>query len=271
MTIGTLVSLGAEIGKSFGELREMGLGYCQVCGWNDAMYTDEMAETVLAAAKENEIKITTYWCGWPGPAVWDFYEGPATLGLVPEAYRFRRLEALLAGSDFAKKINVRQMATHAGFIPENPSTNEYAGVLAALRVVVKRCADNSQSFLFETGQETPVTLLRVIEDLGGENVGINLDPANLLMYGKANPVDALDVFGKYVRDVHAKDGEYPVGGRFLGEEKPLGSGRVNFPAFIKKLKTIGYDGPITIEREISGEKQRQDILKAISTLKELIG
>ncbi|MCL2707661.1 MAG: sugar phosphate isomerase/epimerase [Defluviitaleaceae bacterium] len=190
---------------------------------------------------------------------------------MPEAYRFRRLEALLAGSDFAKKINVRQMATHAGFIPENPSTNEYAGVLAALRVVVKRCADNSQSFLFETGQETPVTLLRVIEDLGGENVGINLDPANLLMYGKANPVDALDVFGKYVRDVHAKDGEYPVGGRFLGEEKPLGSGRVNFPAFIKKLKTIGYDGPITIEREISGEKQRQDILKAISTLKELIG
>jgi sugar phosphate isomerase/epimerase len=157
-----------------------------------------------------------------------------------------------------------------GFIPENPNDPAYLGVTAALRDVLACCRKNGQKLLFETGQETPVTLLRLMEDLGKQDLGINLDPANLLLYGKANPIDALDVFGKYVLDVHAKDGEYPVDGRNLGEEKPLGKGRVNFPRFIARLKELGYDGPITIEREISGEQQRKDILEAIEFLKGLI-
>jgi sugar phosphate isomerase/epimerase len=178
--------------------------------------------------------------------------------------------ALKRGSDFAVKIGVDQVATHAGFIPENPYDPNYAGVIAALRDVAAHCRRNNQRFLFETGQETPVTLRRVIEDIGIDGVGINLDPANLLLYGKANPVDALDVFGEFVMDVHAKDGEYPVSGRSLGEEKALGQGRVNFPALIAKLKKLGYDGPLTIEREISGERQKKDILAAAELLKSLI-
>jgi len=110
----------------------------------------------------------------------------------------------------------------------------------------------------------------VIEDLGGEHLGINLDPANLLMYGKANPVDALDVFGQYVMGVHAKDGEYPTNGRELGVEKPLGEGRVGFPELIAKLKALGYTGALTIEREISGPKQVEDIKRAIEVLSGLI-
>jgi sugar phosphate isomerase/epimerase len=136
--------------------------------------------------------------------------------------------------------------------------------------VLAHVRQNGQKFLFETGQETPVTLRRLMEDLGNRDVGINLDPANLILYGKANPVDALDVFGSYVLDVHAKDGVYPVNGRQLGEEKPLGQGKVNFPRLIARLKELGYDGAITIEREISGEEQRKDIINAIKILKELI-
>ena len=90
------------------------------------------------------------------------------------------------------------------------------------------------------------------------------------MYGKANPVDALTVFGKYVRDVHAKDGNYPTNGRCLGPETPLGEGSVNFPAFVAKLKEVGYDGTLIIEREIHGDKQIQDILAAKKLLEELI-
>ena len=92
----------------------------------------------------------------------------------------------------------------------------------------------------------------------------------MILYGKANPIDALDVFGEYVRDVHAKDGCYPTNGRELGAEKPLGEGKVNFPRFIARLKEIGYDGPLTIEREISGEQQKKDILLAKKMLEELI-
>ncbi len=91
------------------------------------------------------------------------------------------------------------------------------------------------------------------------------------MYGKANPIDALDVVGRYVRGVHAKDGEYPTDGYSLGREMPMGQGRVGFPAFVAKLKEIGYDGALTIEREISGPQQKNDVLTANGMLLDLIG
>ena len=139
---------------------------------------------------------------------------------------------------------------------------------------VEKCKENGQNFLFETGQETPVTLKRAIQDIekavGKGNVGINLDPANLIMYGKANPVDALEVFGEYVMGIHGKDGKYPTDVHHLGDEVPLGQGKVNYPAFIAKLKEIGYQGDITIEREISGEEQKKDIRMAKELLDKLI-
>lgn len=139
----------------------------------------------------------------------------------------------------------------------------------------ERCKKNGQVFLFETGQETPVTLKRALQDIekdvGEGCVGVNLDPANLLMYGKANPVDALEVFGEYVRGVHGKDGKYPTDGHFLGEEVPIGQGKVNYPVFVERLKEVGYDGDITIEREISGVEQKKDILAGKEYLEQLIG
>ena len=115
-----------------------------------------------------------------------------------------------------------------------------------------------------------MSLRGAIADMGAGNVGIKLEPANLLMYGKANPVDALDVFGEYVMGIHGKDGCYPTNGRDLGAEMPLGQGRVNYPLFIRRLREIGYDGDITIEREIEGEEQKKDILDAKKLLEELI-
>ncbi len=99
---------------------------------------------------------------------------------------------------------------------------------------------------------------------------VNLDTANLLMYGSGNPVDPLDVIGIYVVQVHGKDGMYPDNGAKLGKEMPLGQGRVNYPLFIEKLKAIGFDGYIIIEREITGEQQRKDIIAAKKILESLI-
>lgn len=201
---------------------------------------------------------------------WDFIDGYHTIGLVPVGPRARRVQNLKDGSDFAKKLGVKYVVTHAGFIPENQKTDEYVAVVAALKEVAEHCKKNGQYFLFETGQETPVTLRRTIEKIGTGNVGVNLDPANLLLYGKGNPCDAMDVFGDYVMGVHAKDGEYPTDGDCLGTEKRIGDGRVNFPLLIKKLKEHGYDGAITIEREIDGEEQARDVLYAKKFLEELI-
>jgi len=270
MKIGVLVNLDNNVEAEIKKVRDLGLYSCQLSCWNMNMYTDEIAARVNKATKEYGVTVSTVWGGWQGPGVWDFYDGPVTLGLVPVDFRYARIKDVMAASDFAKKIGVVNVATHVGFLPENPNTEEYHSLVCALRYLAQYIKNNGQYFLFETGQETPVTLRRTIEDIGTDNLGINLDPANLILYGKANPVDALDVFGKYVRDVHGKDGCYPTDGRNLGEEMPLGEGKVNFPAFVAKLKEIGYDGPITIEREISGDKQIEDIKNAKALLEKLI-
>jgi len=271
MRVGTLVELSENIDEKFAELRSMGMECCQLLSWNENDFTEDMAKRVNNAVEMYQVDITAFWCGWPGPKTWDFYEGQRTLGLVPVEYRNERLKTLMHGSDFARKMNIRDFVTHVGYLPENPYDDNYNEIITALKTLVERCKDNEQNFLFETGQETPITLRRAIEDIGYDNIGINLDPANLIMYGKGNPIDALEVFGEYVLGIHGKDGIYPTNGRHLGDEVPLGRGKVDFPLLIQRLKEIGYAGDITIEREISGEAQRNDIIAAKELLEKLIG
>lgn len=273
MKLGVIVIFkqGVDIKEEFKKLRHNGFETCQLICWDHTMFTDENAEKVVEASKEYGIEITALWAGWQQPAVWNFYQGQLTLGIVPETYRFARTERILEGADFAKKINVRDVITHAGFIPENPYDPNYAGVISSLKYICQKLKSQDQYFLFETGQETPITLLRAIEDIGLDNVGINLDPANLLLYGKANPVDSVKIFGKYIRGVHAKDGEYPTNGKFLGQEKPIGHGSVNFPALLAELKSIGYDNALTIENEIfEDENHSRTVLESKKLLEDII-
>ena len=270
MKIGVQAFLGADIKDRFKKVKELGFDNCQLTNWNKKLHTDEMAALVNEAKEEYGIEITAYWCGWSGPSAWNFTEGPTTLGIVPPEYRAMRVEELKLGADFAKKIGVTDVITHAGFLPECPTDPTYPEILEALRELCEYMNAQGQYFLFETGQETPTTLLRFIEAIGTGNVGINLDSANLILYGKANPVDALDVFGKYVRGIHAKDGFYPTNGMQLGNEVKVGEGKVNFPVFVNKLKEVGYDGALTIEREISGDQQIKDIIETKSYLEKLI-
>ncbi|HUJ22388.1 MAG TPA: sugar phosphate isomerase/epimerase family protein, partial [Bryobacteraceae bacterium] len=155
-------------------------------------------------------------------------------------------------------------------IPEDPNYPLYREAVEAIRDVASYCMKNGQQFRCETGQETPITLLRAIRDVGLDNVGVNFDVANLILYGKADPVEAVDVLGPYVQGVHAKDGLYPTDPKKLGEEVPIGTGKVNFPVVIAKLKKFGYQNPLTIEREISGPKQTADILASKAYLEKLI-
>jgi len=271
LQLGVLVSLREQPEASIAHVKEFDLSTCQVSSWNPELYTPEVARRLRDAASEAGVSISTFWAGVPGRRVWDFVEGPSTIGLVPNDNRPARVDALERGSDFAREVGgIPSITTHVGFLPVNPADPDYLATVAALCEVAMHCQTNGQEFWFETGQETPVTLLRTIEDIGGDNLGINLDPANLLMYGMANPIDALDVFGRYVRGLHAKDGDYPSNGRALGPEKPLGDGRVDFPRLIPKLKQLGFQGAVTIEREISGPRQAEDIRRAIALLRPLL-
>ena len=270
--IGAMVGYNTDVDilEKFRKNQELGINSCQICIWNvDIFKSDEHAEKIKAAIAETGINVSSLWAGWTGPCEWNFTAGPDTIGLVPVAYRFTRLNELKSASDFAEKIGVNQVVTHVGFIPENPSATEFNGTVAALRNLCGYMKKKGQYFLFETGQETPITLLRTIEAIGTGNLGVNLDTANPILYGKANPVDALDVFGKYVMDTHIKDGFYPTNGMYLGHEARAGDGKANIPEVVRKLIVeYGYEGPFTIEREISGEQQTADIIHAKKLLED---
>lgn len=206
----------------------------------------------------------------PPPLIWDFLHGPSTIGLVPRATRRARIDALKQTSDFATLLNVHQLQTHCGFLPEDPADPLYDEAVLAIREVAQHCAGNDQLFLMETGQETPTTMSRAIQDVDQPNLGVGLDTANLILYGKANPVDAVDILGPHVRSIHAKDGRWPTDPMKLGEEVLIGTGLVDFDKVFTKLHRLDYQGAVTIEREISGPQQLADVAKEKSYLDRVL-
>lgn len=272
MKIGTCVHLKeiSEMEKIFATMQKQGFDNCQLICWELSRYTRETAQAILELTKTYGVEISAVWCGWSGPAEWNFYEGPLTLGLVPSAYREQRVRDLCRGSDFARMLGVDRVVSHMGFIPEDPNDAQFKPFCEAVKKVADHAKENGQYLMFETGQETPVTMLRCFETAGCDNLRVNLDTANVILYGKANPADALDVFGKWVAGVHMKDGLYPTNGHDLGHEVRIGDGKCDFGKVLRKLKALGYDEPLTIEREIGGEQQNVDILYARDYLQKIL-
>jgi L-ribulose-5-phosphate 3-epimerase len=267
LRLGIIVGLSPDPEAAIRRVHELGFPTCQV----SPRETDTATAARLRKALDQfGVEATSAVAGGPGPEIYDFYRGPQTIGLVPAQYRAARIARIKEVSEFAKKAGIVGVQTHCGFIPEDPNNPVYMETVEAIRTVAQYCKNNGQSFRCETGQETPITLLRAIRDVGVDNLGVNLDVANLILYGKADPVAAVDVLGPYVQGVHAKDGLYPTDPRKLGEEVPIGQGKVNFPVVIAKLQKFGYHNPLTIEREIQGEKQTADILASKTYLEKLL-
>jgi L-ribulose-5-phosphate 3-epimerase len=188
---------------------------------------------------------------------------------VPLENREARIERLKQGTDFCKAAGIPAVHAHFGFIPEDPKDILYLEFIKTMKPLGEYALKQGIDIYFETGQETPVTLLRAITDIGTGNLFVNYDTANLVMYGKANPLDGLKVIGKYVKALHAKDGTYPVNPNELGKEVPIPGGEVNFPAVISYLKKLGFDGSITIECELAG-RNNDYILKTKEYLEKII-
>lgn len=198
-----------------------------------------------------------------------------------------RIEKTKAIIDLAQEFGVPVITTHIGVIPSDKSRPRYKVMLDALTECGKYAAERGITLAIETGPETAKTLLAFLEDTEG-GVGVNLDPANFVMVTGQDPVEAVELLGKYIVHTHAKDGVmlratdpeiiyncFAQGGiealnvadYFL--ETPLGEGDVDFPAYIAALRKVGYDGYLTIERE-TGEDPVFDICLAQSVLKKII-
>lgn len=273
LPLGVMTNLRDDPFEALRKVKEMGFPTCQLANPPDKYVYGEdakkLTEEVKKAIKETGIKISSVFIAFKG-AKWNLTEGPVTIGLIPEETRNVRVVHACAISNWAKEIGVKVVTSHMGFIPKDASEQKYKGFIEIMKAFVDFCASNGQVFAFETGQETPVVLRRTIDDIGAKNIGVNLDPANLLLYGMGTPMEGVKAFGEFIVNTHCKDGKMPEAsdGR-LGPEMPLGQGDVNFEELIPALYKIGFRGPLTIEREISGEKQIKDILAAKKFLENI--
>jgi L-ribulose-5-phosphate 3-epimerase len=268
LRLGLIIGVDKDPDAAMAKVKDLGLPTCQA--FVDNVDTSMVARLRQALDKHG-IEATSLVVGGPGKEVWDFYNGPLTIGIVPPETRAARVAHIKKASDFAKQCGIPAVQTHCGFIPENPNVPIYKETIAAMRDIVGYCKANGQNFRYETGQETPITLVRAMQDIGFDNQGVNFDLANLILYGKANPVDAIELLGPYVQGIHAKDGLWPTNPKELGKEVPIGKGKVDFPRIIARLKELDYRGAVTIEREISGPQQVEDVRAAKAYLESLIG
>lgn len=260
MGLGLVIAPSGDPEEYLRRVRDLGFSNCFLSlDKYIGSFTPALAKQYRDLLRKYELTATTVEVVGPGTLVWNFLQGPSTIGLVPPKTRAARIDALRQVSDFAKQLGVAQVQTHCGFIPEDPADPLYPGTVEAIRAVAQHCQDNEQDFLMETGQETPTTMSRMIRDVAVPNLGVGLDTANLILYGKGNPVEAIDILGRRILSVHAKDGRRPTNPTQLGQEVLIGKGQVNFRQVFTKLHRIGYAGAISIERETSGPQQIEDI------------
>ena len=260
MELGLLIAPAHGPEETIRRVHELGFANCflSLDGYL-GKFTPVLAKQMRGLLDRYGVTATTVEVVGPKPLEWNFLKGPSTIGLVPRSTRAARIDALKQVSDFAKLLGVGQVQTHCGFIPEDPADPLYAEAVIAIRAVAKHCEGNGQDFLMETGQETPTTMSRMLRDVAQPNLGVGLDTANLILYGKANPVDAVDILGPHVKSIHAKDGRWPTDPSNLGEEVLIGKGLVDFHQVFTKLHRLKYAGVVTIERETSGPQQVEDV------------
>lgn len=250
-----------KIGVSSGQLGLAGHHALDAAAWKKALAGEDFQLATVFAAYDGE----------------DYADIPTverTVGFVPRETRAKRLARTLELSDFAAELGAPGIACHIGFVPEDPTAPDYIAVRQMVQQVCDHAARNKQYFALETGQEPAHVLLSFFKDAGRPNLRINFDPANMILYGTGDPIDALGVLAPHVVTVHAKDGDWPPKGvaGALGAERPLGQGAVGMERFVAKLKAVGYTGPLCVEREVENLDTRlADMKMGVALLRGLIG
>jgi sugar phosphate isomerase/epimerase len=261
---------GRDPAQTIAELTRLGIrsGQLGLPGDLDLICAPQWRDAIAAAG----FRVFTVFAAYTGESYADIPTVQRTVGFVPPATREERERRTVAVSDFAATIGAPGIATHIGFVPESANDPDYLAVRDMVRRVCDHAARHNQTFALETGQEPARVLLAFLNDVARPNLGINFDPANMILYGTGDPIEALGILGPRVLSVHCKDGDWPEPGvpGALGHERALGAGSVGIPRFLAKLREIGYAGPLSIEREASDPVRRmKDIESAIALLAEL--
>ena len=254
------------------EIKSLGVRCGQLGLPGSLELTDTVARDWKQALEDEDFALVTVFAAYNGEDYADIPTVERTVGFIPRETRSERVERTKEMSDFAAKLGAPSIACHIGFVPEDESDADYISVRDAVRGICDHAAKHNQTFALETGQEPAAVLLRFFKDVDRPNLRINFDPANMILYGTGDPIEALRLLAPHVVSVHCKDGDWPpkdVPGA-LGTERPLGSGSVGMERFVQTLKDIGFKGSLNIEREAENQQERiRDIREAVSLLRRL--
>jgi L-ribulose-5-phosphate 3-epimerase len=192
-----------------------------------------------------------------------------TGGLVPDATWDENWRNIQAIADLAKRLGLRLVTFHAGFLPHEESDPDFVKLLARIRTVADLFAAKGIDLGFETGQETADTLRAFLQKLARQNVGVNFDPANMILYDKGNPIDALKVLSPWLKQCHIKDANRTKVPGTWGDEVVVGTGQVDWTVFFRVLIGNQFKGDLAIERE-AGTQRTQDIIAAKKLVASII-
>lgn len=184
-----------------------------------------------------------------------------TGGIAPDSTWEQNRKNIAATATLASQMGLELVTFHAGFLPHDESDPAFAKLLARLVEVADLFNQVRITLGLETGQETAPVLVQLLQKLGRNNVGVNFDPANMILYDKGNPIEALRTLGPWIRQVHIKDAVRTKVPGTWGQEVPAGSGQVDWPAFFASLKALHFAGNFVIERE-AGIQRVEDIRTA---------
>jgi len=272
--IGVFVSIDAGLGVHFDVVRELEIPTVQVHAPHAGNRTPEQAREFKSRCDDAGVQITAVFGGFDGETYESIARTAETVGLVPAETRRARVDEMKEISDFTKELGCDVVALHLGFVPEDHASEDYTDLVAVTRELLDHVAGNGQNLHLETGQETAAHLLDFLEAVDRDNLFINFDPANMILYGTGDPIAALKKVGHRVRSVHCKDAVWADDddrGVNWGKEVPLGRGDVGMETYLRTLDEVGYHGPLTIEREIPEDPARQktDIGQAVRLLRDL--
>lgn len=272
--VGVFTSVDAGLGVHLDVAAELGIPSVQLHAPHGPTRNQATADAFLSRCAAAGITPTVVFGGFEGESYADIATTARTVGLVPEATRAERVRELKEIADFARLLKVDAVGLHIGFVPADRSSESYRSLIAATQELLDYVGAQGQNIHLETGQETADHLLEFLHDVNRPNLYINFDPANMILYGTGNPIEALKKVGRYVRSVHCKDAKWApesVRGKEWGTEVALGEGDVGMENYLRTLLELGYRGPLTIEREIAHDRDRQkrDIGTASALLQRL--
>jgi len=251
-------------------VRELGLSHLQLALAPLLSLDEEQRRLQLGDLRASGLSVTAGMIAFPREDYSTIARIRITGGFFPDdSWPLRRQLALQAGK-LAQELGLTILTTHVGFISQSNHT-DYPKLLGRVAEVAASLAELGITLAMETGQETASELLQFLNDLPKRNVAVNLDPANMILYGVGDPIDAIYTLDRHIRHVHLKDALASAKpGLDWGRQTPVGGGQVDFEQFLLALHEVGYTGPLAIEQE-SGKRRLDDVRAAIDTLRKIAG